>query len=109
MTVFLVSRGAGLLALLYSLLLIDFPRVYLGLHYPSDILGGLIVGFAVAWIATLAPIRDAVSPPLLRFLERRPGMFYAGFFFALFALGSVEAVFGLVYLMRTITGIKVVH
>jgi undecaprenyl-diphosphatase len=55
MTLFLVSRGAGLLALLYSLVLIDFPRVYLGLHYPSDILGGLIVGFAVAWIATATP------------------------------------------------------
>jgi membrane-associated phospholipid phosphatase len=102
MTLFLVSRYAGLLALLYSLLLIDFPRVYLGLHYPSDILGGLIVGFAIAWIATLAPIRAAVTPPLLRYLECRPGTFYASFFLALFALGSVDAIFGLVYLMRTI-------
>jgi membrane-associated phospholipid phosphatase len=105
MTLFLVSRPAGLLALLYSLLFIDFPRVYLGLHYPSDILGGIIVGFTVAWIATLAPIREAVSPPLLRFLERRPGTFYASFFLALFALGSVDAVFGLVYLTRTIAGV----
>jgi membrane-associated phospholipid phosphatase len=102
MTLFLVSRGAGLIVLLYSLLFIDFPRVYLGLHYPSDILGGLIIGFVVAWIATLAPIREAVSPRLLRFLERRPGRFYAGFFLALFALGSVDAVYGLVYLMRMI-------
>jgi membrane-associated phospholipid phosphatase len=102
MTFFLVSRYAGLIALLYSLLLVDFPRVYLGLHYPSDILGGLIVGFAVAWIATRAPIREAVAPRLLRYLERRPGMFYASLFLVLFALGSVDAVFGLVYLMRTI-------
>lgn len=102
MTLFLVSRGAGLLALLYSLLLIDLPRVYLGLHSPSDILGGIVVGFGIAWIATAAPIREAISPLLLRFLERRPGIFYAGFFLALFALGSVDAVFGLVYLMRTI-------
>jgi membrane-associated phospholipid phosphatase len=102
MTLFLVSRGAGLLTLLYSLLLVDFPRVYLGLHYPSDILGGVIVGFAVAWIATLAPIREAVSPWLLRFLERRPGMFYACFFLALFTVGCIDSVFGLVLLMRTI-------
>lgn len=107
MTLFLVSRGAGLVALLYSLLVVDFPRVYLGLHYPSYILGGLIVGFAVALIATAAPIREAVSPPLLRFLERRPGTFYATFFLALFALGSVDAVFGLVYLTRTFLGISV--
>jgi membrane-associated phospholipid phosphatase len=66
MTLFFVSRRAGLLALLYSLLFIDFPRVYLGLHYPSDILGGLMVGFAVAWIATRAPIRDALAPPASR-------------------------------------------
>jgi membrane-associated phospholipid phosphatase len=102
MTLFLVSRPAGLLVLLYSLLFVDLPRLYLGLHYPSDILGGLIVGFAVAWIATLPPIREAVSPRLLRFLERRPGTFYACFFLALFTLGSVDAVFGLVLLMRTI-------
>jgi membrane-associated phospholipid phosphatase len=102
MTLFLVSRGAGLLTLLYSLLLVDFPRVYLGLHYPSDILGGVIVGFAVAWIATLAPIREAVSPWRLRFLEHRPGTFYACFFLALFALGSVDAMFGIVLLIRTI-------
>jgi undecaprenyl-diphosphatase len=102
MTLFLVSRSAGLLTLLYSLLLVDFPRVYLGLHYPSDILGGVIVGLAVAWIATLAPIREAVSPWPVRFLERRPGTFYACFFLALFALGSIDAVFGIVLLMRTI-------
>jgi membrane-associated phospholipid phosphatase len=104
MTLFLVSRYAGLLALLYSLLLVDFPRLYLGLHYPSDILGGLIVGFAIAWIATRVPIREAVAPRLLGYLERRPGTFYASFFLVLFALGSVDAVFGLVYLMRTIIG-----
>jgi membrane-associated phospholipid phosphatase len=100
MTLFLVSRYAGLLAFLYSLLLVDFPRVYLGLHYPSDILGGIIVGFAAAWMATRAPIREAVAPRLLQYLERRPGTFYASFFLALFALGSVDAVFGLVYLIR---------
>jgi membrane-associated phospholipid phosphatase len=102
MTLFLVSRNAGLVTLLYSLVFVDFPRVYLGLHYPSDILGGAMVGFAVAWIATLRPVRDAVSPWLLGFLERRPGTFYACFFVALFVLGSIDAVFGLVLLMRTI-------
>jgi len=30
--------------------LVCYSRVYLGVHYPSDILGGAIIGFLSAWI-----------------------------------------------------------
>ncbi len=43
----LVWRRASLLALL-SAVLVSFSRIYLGQHYPSDLLGGAIVGVSVA-------------------------------------------------------------
>ena len=39
-----VNRRAGTVALLWSLVVIDFPRVYLGIHYPSDVAAGAILG-----------------------------------------------------------------
>lgn len=43
-----VSRKAGILALAYTTLFIAFPRMYLGLHYPTDILVGGLIGIIVA-------------------------------------------------------------
>jgi undecaprenyl-diphosphatase len=58
----LVNRWAGLAVLLHTLLVISLPRVYLGLHFPSDILVGGIVGTVIAL---------AMVPPLARALEER--------------------------------------
>lgn len=49
-----------------------YSRVYLGVHYPSDLLGGALVGLAVAWgcYAVLRRCRPSavsfISPPASR-------------------------------------------
>lgn len=48
----LVYRRLGLLALL-SALLMAFARVYVGAHWPDDVLAGLILGIAVALVGFL--------------------------------------------------------
>lgn len=46
---FLFRRGRyGWLTLALA---IGYSRIYLGVHYPGDVLGGLLVGWLLAWLA----------------------------------------------------------
>lgn len=72
-----VSRRLGLFALCWTFFVTCLPRVYLGLHYPSDIVAGALLGIGVAFLSTNAALRSAMTGPVMRFQERHPGPFYA--------------------------------
>ena len=76
--IWLVAKPAGRFAFAYVLLVICLPRVYLGLHYPTDILGGAALGITVAWLANTARFRKIIAQPALRWAAASPGTFYAG-------------------------------
>ncbi len=48
--IFLTSRTLGLIAGAYCAVFIALPRVYLGLHYASDILVGIAIGVSCAFL-----------------------------------------------------------
>jgi membrane-associated phospholipid phosphatase len=70
---FLVWRGIGVLAILYTVLFICVPRAYLGFHYPTDLLMGAAVGIGITYVMTRDTIRVRYATPALRWIELRPG------------------------------------
>ena len=77
---FFVSRGLGIVAAVYVMLVIALPRVYVGWHYPSDIVGGAFIGGTLAMLAQHPSIRERLAPPVLSWARAKPQAFHAVFF-----------------------------
>jgi len=75
--VWFASWRVGLPLMVYVLLVILLPRVYLRVHYLTDIIAGAFIGVAIAWAMAAAPVRRVVATPLLRWSDWSPATFYA--------------------------------
>jgi len=73
---FYLSWRAGLIGLLYAALVICLPRVYLGLHYPTDIIGGAVIGSLIAITLNTTGVGERVGGYLNEFARRSPAVFY---------------------------------
>ena len=81
---FFISARVGIFAILFVPLVISLPRVYLGLHYPTDIAAGAAVGIAIALLFNLSAFNERVSKPIASWSETRPEYFYPILFLATF-------------------------
>jgi undecaprenyl-diphosphatase len=63
-------------------------RVYLGLHYPSDILVGALIGIITSLAVNREPVRKLIAAPILAFEPRYPAYFYGVFFIVLAELSE---------------------
>ncbi|MGP4086279.1 phosphatase PAP2 family protein [Streptomyces sp. KR55] len=66
---FVAHRKFGLAGIGLALLE-GFLRVYMGVHYPTDVIGGFALGTAVALL--LSPLAMALLTPVMKAVERSP-------------------------------------
>ncbi|MET9777331.1 phosphatase PAP2 family protein [Streptomyces sp. NPDC006367] len=66
---FVANRKFGIGAIVLALFG-GFARVYMGVHYPTDVIGGFALGTAVALL--LSPVAMALLTPVVRAVERSP-------------------------------------
>ncbi len=78
--IFMLSRRVGALVFLYVLLVIALPRIYLGLHYATDIIAGTAIGLGSVWLCTRKSVVDLYGARCMALLARHPGAFQTIFF-----------------------------
>jgi undecaprenyl-diphosphatase len=94
---FRLSPVVGLWACFHATVIICLPRLYFGLHYPSDVIGGALIGFALALAASHLRGRQAVTGFFLGVERKYSAMFYTIGFFTLFEIAEMfESVRGIV-------------
>ncbi len=72
-----LSRWLGAAAMLWTMLVICLPRIYLGYHYPSDVVAGAVLG--IVFMLILRPLlgRTRLADRVVDFSMARPAAFYA--------------------------------
>jgi undecaprenyl-diphosphatase len=88
-SLFLISRPLGVIAALDVALLVCFPRVFVGIHHPTDVIAGALIGVSVGYLIDRREIRRLVAMPVIAILRRHAPAFYAGAFLTTFLLAQV--------------------
>jgi len=82
--IFLVHRRAGLFVIAWTILVTSLPRVVLGLHWPSDIIVGWLVG-ATIMLLLFGPVTRLVRrAAIVPYFEAREALGYPLLFLATF-------------------------
>lgn len=100
--IFTASRAMGFFCIAWSLIIVCIPRIYGGLHYVSDILGGLVLGLGCYAACAFVPKLPRKLLEWAELLEsRNRPAFYALMFFASFQLvtmlGDIRALGRLIF------------
>lgn len=77
MCLYFVSKKIALLAFFYTTFFICLPRVYLGLHYPSDIFVGAFIGIFIARMIIQFSLLSYFSKKISHSPFGKPPIFYA--------------------------------
>lgn len=85
-----LSRRLTIPVILYTAGWICLPRIFLGLHYASDIVAGAAIGTAMVWISLKTEwLQSRVARRVLVAMDAKPHLFYAAAFLVLFEMSSM--------------------
>jgi undecaprenyl-diphosphatase len=83
-------RRLAIPILLYTVVWICLFRMYLGIHYASDIVAGCVIGITTVWVSLRSDLlQSIITRHVLTAMERRPERFYAIAFLLSFEMASV--------------------
>lgn len=86
---FYISKKVGIFALIYTTLFICLPRIYLGLHYPTDIIAGAFIGIAITTVCNSNYFIVNKSQSVLDWSRSKPEYFYPIFFIITYQIADM--------------------
>ena len=88
MGLFFRSKRVGSVVFAYVVLVTFVPRIYMGYHWPSDILAGFVLGILVAYVALIPTVRHR-SKQLYEECNKHSGLFAASLFLLTYEIGTL--------------------
>jgi hypothetical protein len=65
------------------------PRLYVGIHYATDVIAGAALGIGFAALLQLPPIRRLISHPVVSLEHRWPQAFHLLLFLLIFEIATL--------------------
>jgi undecaprenyl-diphosphatase len=87
--IFFISKKWSLLALFHSVLVVTFPRIYLGMHYPSDIVAGALLGIAISVTGNIYLNQSRIIHGVSNISLKKPEIFYPLLFIFTFEIAEM--------------------
>ncbi|WP_339916564.1 phosphatase PAP2 family protein [Yeosuana marina] len=87
--IFRVSKKWGLFSYAYVIVLICLPRIYLGFHYPTDVLAGAAIGVFLIWAISVLKISRRLEKKTITLSIKYPGIFYSCLFILSYQIATL--------------------